>query len=181
MWIIGIILSYFFYRFTFAWYFNIYFYDNPLQRPGAWRRPFFHIIVILVSISLLAAATFCFYLTASWMIVCALVLPLVSFIVYGIRRGSREEEMICKAVSIQVRMQKRGVKQDIINREIAIKTIGDYDPVITDFDFKDFLKFGVLSRVGLLNTTDPDISTAQINEIDSLVDKRMRIEEKRRR
>jgi hypothetical protein len=179
MWIIGTFVSYLFYRFAFVWYFSLWFANNPLQRPLRWRSPWFHIGVFLISITLFLTSAYFFYLSYPWLAFSPIPLAILSYIAYSIKRGAREARIIHKAVEIQVRMEKQGTKQPEINRAIAISTIGDHDPACADFGFTDFLKYGILNEAGLLRDKDPEMSIAQLQEIDRLITKRRNIEERK--
>lgn len=148
MWVVGVFVSYLFYRFAFVWYFNFFFFSNPLQKPLRWRSPWFHIFVLSISIALLLTSAYSFYLSSPWLIVSPIPIVIVSYIAYGLRRGDREGKIIQKAVHIQVRMERQGAKQSEINSAIAKATVGDNDPVFMDWAFIDFLKFGILDRAG---------------------------------
>ncbi len=179
MWLIGALLFYVFYRLAFGWYFGLYFLNNPLQRPYAWRHVWWHLSIFFTSIILLAASSFFFYLSKPWLVVILIPLLIISFVAFSVKRGLRSEQIITTAVRIQVRMEKQGIKQPEINRAIALATINDHDPVRVDSDFKDFLKFCILSPVGLLETKDPEMLVNQSRDIDALVEKRTLIEKRR--
>jgi|ERR1019366_5181867 hypothetical protein len=149
MWIVGALISYLFYRFSFVWYFNFYFFSNPLQRPLSWRSPWFHVCVLTISLVLLLTSDFFFYLSSPWLIVLPIPVVIGSYVAFGLRRGAREGKIIHKAVQIQVRMEKQGAKQSEINRAMAVEALGDHHPALVDWEFADFLKYGILDRAGL--------------------------------
>ena len=176
MWIVGALVSYPFYRFSFVWYFNFYFFSNPLQRPLSWRSPWFHVCVVSISIALLLTSAYFFYLSSPWLILLSIPVVIGSYVVFGLRRGAREGKIIHKAVQIQARMEKQGAKQSAINRALAVETLGDHDPALVDREFADFLKYGILDRAGLLKSEDPKMLIAQLQGIDTLIAKRRIVE-----
>jgi hypothetical protein len=150
MWLLGAVILFVFYKFSFKWYFRFYFYKNPLQRPMMWRSKRIHLGVLLIASVMLFAAGFCFYQSKPSLVVVPILFVPAAFVFYISGRGVRLVKIVHLAVRIQVEMEKDGVPQAEINRVIALKTIEDTDPVSLDFSFDAFLKFCVISREGLL-------------------------------
>ncbi len=151
MWVLGVIAFYGFYRFTFVWYLTFWSFENPLQQPMHWRKPWFHATALLIAVTLLAASAYLFYASNHWLVFAPLLLLLFSFRFYFERQRRRTIQVIAKAAQIQACMEADGEPQPRINQRILAETTGeDRDaPSGPDWNLKSVVKYCVLSELGL--------------------------------
>ncbi len=186
MWVIGALVFYLFYRFAIVWYLKFWTFSDPLQRPFLWRSGWYHLCVLAASITLLIASAYLFSKSNPWLSIAPLPLLVMSLLVFWIKRGNRISSIISKAVEIQVQMEQQCEPQSKINQAISAATTGD--DYTNEHDLKSFLKFSILSREGLIRSSQglsssQDVSkyVAELRDIDTLIDslykKRKRIAE----
>lgn len=145
MWALGLVVFYLFYRVAIVYYFGMYF-KPSLERPMASIYGWFHPTIITVSVVLFLASAFFFFLTNPWLAIVPLPLTAIFLMAFANKTNKQREQMLEKAVEIQVTMERQGRPQTEINKAVYLGVTGEVYTLETDSDLKSFMTYCVLSR-----------------------------------
>lgn len=145
MWMLGLVLFYLFYRVAIVFYLGMYF-KPSLERPMGSIYGWFHPTIISISVVLFLASAFFFFLTNPWLAIVPFPLTAIFLYAFMERISRRRQQMLEKAVEIQVTMEREGRPQSEINKAVYLGVTGEVYPLETDLDLKSFMLGCVLSQ-----------------------------------
>ncbi|SPE17981.1 membrane hypothetical protein [Candidatus Sulfotelmatomonas gaucii] len=151
MWALGLLFFYLFYRVAIVYYLGMYF-KPSLKRPMGSIYRWFHPTVITVSVVLFLASVFFFFLTNPWLVIVPFPLTAIFLYAFVDRVNRQRQQMLEKAVEIQVTMEREGRPQSEIDKAVYLGVTGEVYPLETDCaepglsELKSFMLYCVLSR-----------------------------------